>query len=145
MTRRLFAGEFHLCTCPRKSYTFCLMLQNCFSQRVNPILQRVPHYLQNSWVYSSSSSSSSYYYYCYLWRETTFLNCCHERRHCSSPRWYEFGERRRSDIDRVKPKNSEKKTCPIATLCATNRTNAYVRQIVSENRSDWPIFQCAPM
>jgi hypothetical protein len=37
-------------------------------------------------------------------------------------RWYEFGVRRRNDIDRGKPKNSEKKTCPSATLSTTKST-----------------------
>jgi hypothetical protein len=37
------------------------------------------------------------------------------------PRWYEFGERWWDDIDRGKPKNSEK-TYPSATLSATNLT-----------------------
>jgi hypothetical protein len=34
----------------------------------------------------------------YLWVETTSLNCCHYRTCRSSPRWYEFGERRWNDI-----------------------------------------------
>jgi hypothetical protein len=38
------------------------------------------------------------------------------------PRWYEFGARRWNYIDRGKPKNSERKTCPSATLSTTNPT-----------------------
>jgi hypothetical protein len=37
------------------------------------------------------------------------------------PRWYEFGERRWNDIDRGKPKNSEK-NLSTATLSTTNPT-----------------------
>jgi hypothetical protein len=56
----------------------------------------------------------------FLWGETTSLNCWHERTYCSSPRWYEFGERRWNDIDRGK--RTWRETCPSATLSTTNPT-----------------------
>jgi hypothetical protein len=43
-------------------------------------------------------------------------------RHCSSPRCYEFGERRRNDIDRRKTEELGRKTCLSATLSTTNPT-----------------------
>jgi hypothetical protein len=43
----------------------------------------------------------------FQWGET-FLKFCHKRTHCSSPRWYEFGEQQWNDIDRGKPKNTER-------------------------------------
>jgi hypothetical protein len=63
--------------------------------------------------------SKSVFYY--LWGETTSLNCRHWRKYCSSPRWYEFGERWWNDIDRGN-RRTRRKTFPSATLSTTNPT-----------------------
>jgi hypothetical protein len=52
--------------------------------------------------------------------EITFLNCGHQRAFFSSPGG-KYGEPRWNDIDRRKPKKSEK-TCPSATLSTTKPT-----------------------
>jgi hypothetical protein len=79
---------------------------NPWATRCPPTCSVQPAYIFSPWRWSGSRPKRG---------------CLLTLAYYAFPRWYEFGERRWNDIDRGKPKKSEK-TCPSATLSATNPT-----------------------